>query len=348
MKRFVGAVLAVFMGFALVTVGGAFVQETGTGEGMTDSAQKYLASLNDEQRAQSVMDYDTPDRMDWHFIPKAHRKGLQIKEMDESQRELAHELLRNCLSQIGYHKATQIMEMENLLEELETGRTGTPLRDPYRYYYTIFGEPKSDGRWGLSIEGHHLSLNFVVEGNKVVSSTPTLFAANPAVVRTKSSTKIDVGTRLLTDEEVLAFQLLETLTPDQKEKAIIASQPLSELRNAGEKEPPQADPAGLAAEAMSREQVNLLRKLVESYANNLPGEIAEARMEEIREAGPGKVHFAWAGSETPGSGHYYRIQGPTFLIEFVNTQPDAAGNLANHIHCVWRDIRGDFAVALNE
>ena len=346
MKRSIGALMAVTVGFLLVTVSGAFVQSTGTAASMTAAAAKYLASLNDEQRAESLLAYEVPERMDWHFIPKAHRKGLQIKDMSEEQRQMAHQLLKSCLSEIGYDKATQIMEMENLLLELESGKTGTPLRDAHRYYFTLFGEPQGDSRWGLSIEGHHLSLNFVVEGDKVVASTPTLFAANPAVVKSASSTKIKEGTRVLADEELLAFQLLGLLTAEQKQKAIIAAEPLSEMRAAGEKEPPQPELSGLAAEGMNREQTNVLRQLVEAYARNLPSDVARARMEEIRESGPGKVHFAWAGSEQPGKGHYYRVEGPTFLIEFVNTQPDAAGNLANHIHCVWRDIRGDFAVAL--
>jgi hypothetical protein len=344
MKRSVGAVFGVALGFLLVSVQGAFIQSTKTAESMTAAATKYLASLSEEQRAQSVMEYDHPERSDWHFIPKAHRKGLQVRDMDDSQRQRAHDLLRSSLSQIGYDKATKIMELENLLKELETGRTGSPLRDPYRYYFTVFGEPDSTGRWGLSVEGHHLSLNFVVEGDRVISSTPTVFAANPAIVKSASSTNIKEGLRLLADEEQLAFQLLASLTDEQKQKAIIAAEPLGEVRAAGEKEPPQDAPAGLAAEAMTREQTNLLRQLVEAYAQNLPEEVAKARMEEIRQAGPGHVHFAWAGAEQPGSGHYYRIQGPTFLIEFVNTQPDAAGNPANHIHCLWRDIRGDFAI----
>jgi len=345
MTRSIGAVLAVAVGFLLVTVSGAYFQATGTAEGMTAAAAKYLASLSDEQRAESLLAYDVPERMDWHFIPKAHRKGLQIKNMSEQQRQLAHELLKSCLSDVGYDKATTIMEMENLLLELESGRTGTPLRDAHRYYFTLFGEPKAEGRWGLSIEGHHLSLNFVVEGDQVTASTPTLYAANPAVVMSDSSTKIEEGTRVLAKEELLAFQLLHSLSDEQKQKAMIAAEPLGELRAAGEKEPPPVELSGLAAEAMNRDQTNILRQLVQSYASNLPEDVARARLEEIREAGPGKVHFAWAGSEQPGKGHYYRVEGPTFLIEFVNTQPDAAGNLANHIHCVWRDIRGDFAVA---
>jgi hypothetical protein len=97
---------------------------------------------------------------------------------------------------------------------------------------------------------------------------------------------------------------------------------------------------------LNKEQQELLQQLIDEYARNLPVDVCEARLSEIKAAGFPKVYFAWAGADKPGIGHYYRIQGPTFLIEFVNTQPDAAGNPASHIHCVWRDVRGDFAIAI--
>jgi hypothetical protein len=89
-----------------------------------------------------------------------------------------------------------------------------------------------------------------------------------------------------------------------------------------------------------------LQSLIEEYAKTVSDDAAKARLEAVEKAGLGKVHFAWAGADKPGVGHYYRVQGPTFLIEFVNTQPDSAGNPANHIHSVWRDMRGDFAVPI--
>ena len=78
----------------------------------------------------------------------------------------------------------------------------------------------------------------------------------------------------------------------------------------------------------------------------MPAEVATERLSAIEQAGFEKVYFAWMGAEKPGIGHYYKIQGPTFLIEFVNTQADAAGNPANHIHCLWRDMRGDFGIPI--
>ena len=273
------------------------------------------------------------------------REGLQIRHMNEAQRKAAHGLLRTVLSEVGYGKATKIMELESLLAELQKGKTG-PLRDSERYYFAIFGQPTADGRWGLSIEGHHLSLNFVIDKGNVISSTPTALCANPAIVMNENVPTIKKGTRVLAKEETLAFDLVTSLTAEQRKAAIIAEKAPGEIRAAGEEQPPKDAPAGIPAEKLTTEQRAILQSLIVEYANNLPADVAKGRLEAIDREGLGQVHFAWAGADKPGVGHYYRVQGPTFLIEFVNVQADSAGNPANHIHSVWRDMTGDFAVAI--
>ncbi|GIW90864.1 MAG: hypothetical protein KatS3mg109_1296 [Pirellulaceae bacterium] len=340
--------------FLVAVVGVALVAGLGRGyrllveplEGLEQAAVRFVDSLDENQRNVALLPFDSPQRVDWHFIPKNQRKGLQIRDMNSKQREAALALLRICLSQVGYQKATKIMELEKVLHELESSRQGGPLRDPERYYFTLFGRP-GQGRWGLSVEGHHLSLNFVIEHGRVISSTPSVFAANPAEMKAEVA-GVPRGLRLLADEEQLAFELLASLSEQQKARAIISREPLREVRAAGQPQPPRTPPEGIPASELTETQRERLRKLVSVYAGNLADPIAADRLEAIERAGWEKVHFAWAGATQPGSGHYYRVQGPTFLIEFVNTQPDAAGNPANHIHSVWRDMRGDFALPIGE
>jgi hypothetical protein len=324
--------------------GWTHLRSAGTGAGTTDAAKAYLATLSEEQKAATGMPFDTPERVGWHFIPKAERKGLQIKHMNEAQRKAAFLLLRNVLSEIGYNKARTIMQLEDLLRELEKDRRGGAIRDAERYYYTVFGQPSETGRWGLSIEGHHLSLNFVVDNGRVVASTPTFFAANPTIVCQPSANGPAPGTRVLANEELLAFNLLQSLNGQHRSVAVIAENAPREIRAAGEAVAPAYAPDGLSVTAMNAQQQQILKSLVAQYANNLPKDVAQQRLKAIDKAGYDKVYFAWAGADRPGIGHYYRIQGPTFLIEFVNTQPDAAGNPASHIHSVWRDPTGDFGI----
>lgn len=329
------------------SIGLSYYAVSDPGETMTDAAVIFIKTLDAEQKKTALMEYGTPERLGWHFIPKDHRKGLQIKHMNADQQAKAHHLLKTAVSEMGYQKATQIMELEKVLNEFEKGQ-GRWARDYERYYFTIFGEPNAKSKWGLSVEGHHLSLNFVVENGRLVSTTPQFFASNPAVVKNENSVGVKVGTRVLAKEETLAFDLIRLLKDEQKSVAILDPTAPKEIREAGSPQPPTTQPEGIPYSDLTIDQRNLLMKLIEEYAQAMPATVAKQRLDKLHYDGLDKIHFAWAGATEPGVGHYYRVQGPSFLIEFVNTQPDAAGNPANHIHCVWRDLHGDFAIPIEK
>jgi len=156
---------------------------------------------------------------------------------------------------------------------------------------------------------------------------------------------ITKGTRVLAKEETLALDLVKSLTPEQKKEATLEKLP-TEVHNAGAAQPATDLPKGVMASKLTGEQKSTLRSLVEEYANSFPPDVAKEKMEAIRAGGTDSISFSWVGSEKEGEGRYYCVQGPTFQIEFINVQPDSAGNPANHIHSVWRDVRGDFAVPL--
>ena len=321
------------------------VQQTATEIGSGELAAELLDALDEQQLAAAMLPYDSEKRVDWHFIPLETRKGLKLREMSAEQQKQAHKLLQSCLSEAGYNKARKIMHLENLLYSLEAPGS-RERRDPLKYYFTVFGDPRSEERWGLSVEGHHLSLNFVFDGDKMVASTPQVFAVNPAIIKTENQLGFEMGAQILPVEQDLAFELVNSLSAEQQGKAIFAKTALKEVRDPGSKHPSQDPAIGLPAGEMTEAQQQTFLKLITEYAEALPDQAARVRLDEIQEHGFDQVHFAWAGSKTPGIGHYYRIQGPSFVIEFVNTQPDAAGNPANHIHCLWRDMRGDFAISV--
>ncbi|MHC5539530.1 DUF3500 domain-containing protein, partial [Singulisphaera rosea] len=156
----------------------AYVDQTANR--MSTAANRLLAALDKSQTAKLSFEFGSPERLNWHFIPRP-RKGLPIKEMTPAQQSLAFGLLHTGLGASGYLKATTIMSLEQILLDLEKG--SGPVRDPELYFFTIFGTPGETGRWGWRIEGHHLSLNFTLDGGKIVSATPAFFGANPAEVR---------------------------------------------------------------------------------------------------------------------------------------------------------------------
>lgn len=338
MKK-ITAVLLLTCTFAGVLVG--LKKSDPPGKQMSLFANAFIETLESGQKEVAMMPYDSPKRVDWHFIPKKTRKGLVLSDMNEAQRTAALRLVRAALSEAGYDKTSKIMMLEGVLREME-GEKRNWARDPEMYYVTIFGKPNDKDAWGLSFEGHHVSLNFVCRGGKVVDSTPQFFASNPSVVKNEVSGPLGKGARVLRTEETLAFRLINALSDEQLAKALIAEEAPAEIRFTGQAQAKVGEPEGIPYADLKLLQQSLLKKLVDVYVSAVADPIAKERRDLIRKSGWNKVHFAWAGAREPGVGHYYRIRGEGFLIELVNTQADPAGNPANHIHCVWRDLTGDF------
>lgn len=306
-----------------------------TGSRMAVAADRFVESLTPFQTAKATYPYDSPERLKWHFIPQP-RKGLPIKELKPEQRALAFGLLQSGLSGAGFLKATTIMSLEQILLELEKG--SGPVRDPELYYLTIFGKPGERGKWGWRIEGHHLSLNFTLEDGKITAATPAFFGANPGEIRQGPRQ----GVRTLADRDERALRLVQALDEGQRKKAVFAEKAPGDIRAAATPQPPTDPAAGIAAADMTADQRIGLKALVESYAMDMPDEVAKAWLDDISIAGVENIKFTWAGPADRSQGHAYRVQGPTFLIEFNNTQ-----NNANHVHSVWRNTLGDFGIPLN-
>jgi uncharacterized protein DUF3500 len=323
---------------------GSLISAERSSSAMSAAATKFLASLTPEQRQQATFAFDTDERLRWHFVPTETypRKGLTIKEMTAAQRKLAHDLLKAGLSQRGYLTASSIMELETVLGALEAAQRaaaaqpprGTPLvRDPERYFFSVFGTPSGKDPWGWRVEGHHVSLHFSVVNGTLVASTPSFFGSNPAEVREGPKK----GLRILGAEEDAARALLGALEASQRDKAIVEKTAPNDMLTVANVDIKPLSPAGLTADAMTPAQRDLLMKLIDVYTGFMAADLAADRLGRLKKAGVEKIGFAWAGDTEKGKKHYYRVQGPTFLIEYDNTQNDG-----NHIHSVWRDFNGDF------
>lgn len=327
--RLIAIGLLAGLGFSVAPTAAA--HDHAAGKEMAFAAKIWLKSLSPDQRERATYPLTNDERENWHFIPR-ERKGFPIKEMSPIQRQQALALLNTAMSQKGYLKAITIMTLEQVLHEIERG--GRNVRDPEQYFFTVFGEPGDTKAWGWRCEGHHLSLNFLIaEGGHHIFATPSFFGANPAEVR-EGRFK---GLRVLGEEEDLARKLVKSLSPEQRKKAIISETAPRDIITGGDREARQLEPIGLKASAMDEEQTKTLRDLASLYVFRYRPEIAEATVNRLSEAGADRISFAWAGGMEPGNGHYYRIQGPSFLLEYDNTQGDA-----NHIHAVFRDVDNDF------
>jgi hypothetical protein len=300
------------------------------GRQMAAAAEAFLASLAPEQRQKARFDFADRERFNWHYIPRS-RNGLPLKAMDANQQRRARLLLEAGLSDRGYWKATTIMALEKVLGAIE-GR-GWPDRDPEKYYFSIFGQPSAAGTWAWRVEGHHLSLNITVVKGRLLADAPRFLGANPAEVRQGPL----AGTRVLQKEEELARALVRSLDEGQRAQAVFSAQAYRDIVTGSRAMVAPPAPEGLPAVKMTAAQQAQLYALIERYAAAMPDEIARQRMARVEQASAEALFFGWAGRLNPGEPHYYRIQGPDFLIEYDNTQNDA-----NHIHTVWRDFDGDF------
>ena len=332
---------------ALVTVAGiAYVaqQVDAGGPNMVSAAQGFVSSLTADQKKQATFDFDSEERFKWHFIPlqdketrKSTRKGLPLEEMTADQKKAALALVKAGTSEKGNVAVTTIMSLEALLLEQE-GPKSAMVRNPGWYFFTIFGTPSKTGSWGWRVEGHHLSMNFTMRGTQVVSATPCFFGANPAEIKGGPNK----GKRILPDAEDYAQNLFKSLDEDQKKVA-------HQAKHFGEpqhytKAPKVGQAVGLAAAKMTKEQKDTLMKLLKSYTGRMPADVAAQEMKQIHDGGFDNVYFALSGTTEPGKGYTYRVQGPTFVVEFLNVQADGAKNPANHIHSCWRRIQGDFGI----
>lgn len=297
---------------------------------MVNAAQTFIKSLSDEQKTKAALPWESEERMNWHFIPKV-RAGLPMVEMEPHQRNLAYALLSTGLSNRGLKKSFQIMMLEQILHELENNAEH---RNPLLYYAAIFGEPGEEATWAWRVEGHHLSVSFTLHGGNVIASTPLFMGANPHTVMSGPQQ----GLRVLGAEEDMALALVKSLNEEQLKVAVVAEEAPADIITSAERKVNPLSPEGLPVSAMTPEQAKILFELIREYVHRTRPLFAENDIKEIEAASPEKIAFAWAGKMEPGQGgNYYRIQGPTFLLEYDNTQ-----NTNNHSHTVWRDFNGDF------
>jgi hypothetical protein len=304
------------------------------GEQMAEAATRFLEALTPDQRELARFEFEHEERKNWHYVPRP-RQGIPWNQLSLDQQHLAHALLGSALSAQGLLKTASIIRLEEILRELERGRG--PVRDPGLYYLTIFGQPGPQATWGWRLDGHHLSLNLTLIEGQPVSLTPTFLGANPATVPSGPQ----AGLRVLAAEEDLGRRLITSLDADQRPVAILPGAVPSDIILSPQRAARRLEPAGLSMDRMTVSQREILWSLIQTYVRNYRTELAEADLRKIREAGSGRIHFAWAGGLEPGEPHYYRVQGPTFILEYDNVQ-----NNANHIHTVWRDSANDFGADL--
>lgn len=298
-------------------------------------AQSFIGLLNQEQQNKLLLDFDTDERYNFHYIPKDNRKGIALGELNEQQKAAAFAMLKTCLTEKTVKKVSDIIQLENVLKVLEQQPAGSNYRDPGRYFISIFGKPKQDSIWGWRFEGHHISFNFSATDAILVAGTPSFLGSNPAIVQDGPQK----GKQVLKEETVKGFALLHALSEQELKKALIGDVAPGDIVTAANRKAIIDQPAGILYSELSDTGKQLLMQLLELYVHRSTKKLADKMLNDIKKAGLDQLRFAWAGStkQEKGKAYYYRIHGPTIIIEYDNSQ-----NNANHIHTVVRDLKNDF------
>lgn len=298
------------------------------------AANQFISLLSKEQRGETVFPFDNDERYNYHFVPM-ERKGITFNEMNEGQKYAAFNLLKTCISAETFDKTKEIMQLDEVLKVLEMRKPEDHYRDTGNYHITIFGIPSDKTIWGWRFEGHHISFNFSFLKQKLTSGTPGFLGSNPGEVLSGSKK----GAQVLKDETDKGFDLLQSLNDSQKKKTIIDTNAIKEIISFDKRKIILSTPEGIRYSELTNYQQQLMLQLIKIYVHRYTRLFAEDMLKEIQLNGLDNLWFAWAGDSKSmrGKGTYYRIQGPTVLIEYDNTQ-----NNANHVHTVIRDLKHDF------
>lgn len=301
---------------------GELMDEAALTASMSQAATAFLQTLDAAQQQQATYDFGDAERFRWHWTTPGGfpRNGLPLRQMNDEQKAAALHLLQSSLSEAGFQKALNIISLQQ-----ELGN------DPELYFVTVFGQP-GDARWGWRWEGHHLSHHFGIFGERV-AMTPFFLGSWP--------TKTENGLRAMSVEEDAALELINTLPDQLRQAAIFQTDTLTRhlTQNAAQVEP--LAPVGIFYGDLPATHQPLVDQIVQTYLGSLPEVVATPALARISQADMAQVRFGWAGSLELQRPQYYRLQGPTFLLEFDNSR-----NRGTHIHSVWRDFEKDFGYDL--
>jgi len=304
----------------------------GPADDMKAAAEALIKGSSEEQKKVLLAPMNAEERENFRYTPR-DRAGLLYKSLEAKQREAVMALLKTAMSEKGLLKAQQIMMLEGVLAKMENR---PEFRDPEKYWVAIFGTPGDAKGWAWKFEGHHLSLTFTIVGDKV-ALTPSFFGSNPAEVREGEHK----GLRVLADEEDVARKLAMALLERGVKEVLYTDKPPEEILTKEERKAEALKPVGVSVVDMNLEEQLLFIKLLDVYFKRYKDELVAGELEAItgtaNKPQQGEVRFGWAGSLKQGEPWYYRVQGPTFLMEACNFQ-----NGANHVHAVWRKFDGDF------
>ncbi len=309
-----------------------------TGE-IAAAAKKFLATLDDTQRGKAVYDFkDDEQRKRWSNLPTTFvkRGGLRMGDLTKPQRDAARAVLAAALSPAGYEKVTQIVEGDEVLKKNDRGGPGGPggpaMFGHDEYYISFLGEPSATAPWMIQFGGHHLALNITFVRDRSTLA-PSHTGSQPAIYELEGKTVRPLGRE--TDK---AFALMGSLDEAQRKQAVLGFQ-MHDLVLGPGRDGQTIQPEGIKGSALTEQQREMLLDLASEWIGIMKEGAAKAKMDEIKK-NIAETWFAWSGPTEKGSAAYFRIQGPTVIIEYAPQR--LGGDATKHIHTIYRDPTNDY------
>jgi hypothetical protein len=326
MNKIILASLLIFIGgFARNTFADGATGET------VAATKKFLATLDDAQRGKVVFDFkDDAQRKRWSNLPTGavQRGGLRMGDLTKPQRDAAMAVLAAALSPQGYQKVQQIVEAD---EQLKTAG-GRMMFGRDEYYISFLGQPSTSAPWMIQFGGHHLGLNVTLVGEHG-TLTPSHTGAQPAIYELEGKTVRPLG-----NEVDKALALLGSLDEAQRKQAILGFQMRDLVLGPG-RDGQTIQPEGIKGSALTEKQRQMLLDLASEWTGIMHEAAAKAKMDEMKK-NIAETWFAWSGPTDKGSAAYFRIQGPTVIIEYAPQR--LGGDSTKHIHTIYRDPTNEY------
>jgi hypothetical protein len=326
---------------ATATKGGASA-EAATLEAVS-TAKTFLAALDDKLRAKASLPLNPKTRANWSNLPtgatfqsgSTERNGVKLGDLSPAQQEAALALVAATLSPGGYKKVINMVNADEVLERNSATKRKAESRTRFgraEFYVAILGTPSASQPWMIQFGGHHLAINITLVGAQNVL-TPSHTGAQPSDFTFEGQ-----SIRPLGNENDKAFALINALDANQQKQAMLDYQVRDVVAGPGH-DGEVVKPEGVRAFTFNPAQTAMLLDLIKEWVGIVHDNAAAAKMAEIQ-ANLADTYFAWSGPTTNGSAAYFRIQGPTVLIEY------APQRTTDHIHTFYRDPTNDYGAKL--
>ncbi len=304
---------------------------------MASVATRFLDSLNATQKRAVQYDVDHSERRRWTNSPVRGRAGgVALGDLDDAQLRAFSDLLASLLGAKGYAKVLDVMLGDDLRAIIDGEPNEGVGIEAFRF--AVFGDPSTETRWAVQLDGHHIALNVTLDGD-AYSLSPSFIGTYPQVFVVAGEEIRPLGAEI-----DLAHDLVVSLSPEQRALAVIAEK-RGALRIGPGQDGVVPKPVGIPVGLLTDAQRELLFAIASLWFDVMPPAHAQTYKERFLD-GIDETRFAWSGPLEAGSDVSWAIQGPSTVIEYANDARGGAddGNPADHVHTVYRDLDRDYGI----